>query len=178
MRRLNWGCGPEIRDGWENSDLIDYGHGQQHVGDITAGLPYDDGWFDYAVSHHVLQMIAWPDLVPTLVELRRVITAVGWLRLSVPSLHAAMNAWARNDRSWFPIDDRHEESVDGKFCMYVTQAGATRSVFTLGWLLELLGRAGFSTMCPCRAFETSTGIDDLTALDSRRVESLYVDARR
>lgn len=178
MPKLNWGCGPDLRDGWINSDVLDWGTGQQHVGDIAAGLPFGDGHFDYAVSHHALQMIGWSDLVPTLVELRRVIKPGGWLRLSVPDLLRAFDAWRKHDPSHFPIADEHESSIDGKLCMYVTQAGATRSVFTKAWLFELLQRASFERIDSCLIFSTRSGIADLTSLDTRSAESLFVDARR
>lgn len=184
--KLNWGCGPDMRAGWVNSDVLRYPAiidggtlvTQDHVGAIDAGLPWGDETFDYIVSHHVLQMIAWSELVPALVELRRVLKPDGWLRISVPSIVRAMKALREDDASWFPISDAHETSVDGKFCMYVTQAGASRSVFTYDWLAELLTRAGFSRIVAQRIFETHTAIADITSVDSRGNESIFVDVAR
>lgn len=176
MPRLNWGCGPDQPEGWFHSDLVGWKTGQHHVGDIAAGLPWPDGFFHYAVSHHALQMIPWPQLVPTLSELRRVIAPGGWLRLSVPSLLGAMQAWEDDDSRWFPIADEIERSIDGKLCVYLSQAGATRSVFTERWLCELMERAGFlePKVAGCLVTDGLAGICDL---DSRCYESVYVEAR-
>lgn len=178
MRRLNWGCGPIIAVGWESSDVVGYNRTQDHVGDIAAGLPWDDGTFDYVVAHHALQMLDWQQLVPALVELRRVTRPGGWLRVSVPDVLGAVDAWEKGDAAWFPIADEHERSIDGKLCMYVTQAGATRSVFTQTWLIELLLRAGWQRGRPTIARQSWSGIAGIVTLDSRESESLYVEAHR
>lgn len=172
--RLNWGCGPHQPDGWTNSDLLDWG--QEHVGDITAGLPFDDGQFDYTVANHVLQMIKWEDLVPVLTELRRV--TLGWVRVIVPDLEAATFAYHRNDADHFQISDDHEHSLDGKYCMYVSQAGSTKSVFTKNWVMELCHRANFGVVHKASFSQTITDYLEITSLDSRPEESLFIEARR
>lgn len=170
---LDWGCGPALADGWVGSDQDD--HGQEHVGDIRDGLPWPDGTFTHVISHHALQMLPWAALVPALAELRRVTRPGGWLRLSVPDLLAAVDAYLTGDLEHFRVDDRHESSVDGKLCMYLSQAGATRSVFTGAWLEELCGRAGWTDP---RAVETgkSGSMFDLSVLDTRPDESVFVEA--
>ncbi len=172
--RLDWGCGPDLEAGWVGSDLVDWG--QEHVGDIRDGLPWDDGTFDYAVTNHALQMVPWADLVPTLAELRRVVS--GWVRILVPDLTAALWAFHRADAGHFQVADEHEHSIDGKLCMYLTQAGSTRSLFTAHWLAELCERAGFSFTHHAAPGLTITGIDGIVGRDSRPAESLIIEARR
>lgn len=199
MKRLNIGCGLVVADGWVNVDEKAYREwpdrhrGQRyprpsdfdagpwianplgHMG--AAGLPWADESFAGAVSHHVLQMVPWPHLVPWLAEVRRVLEPGATLRLSVPDLMGAVGAYLADDRSWFPIDPAHEPSTGGALCLYLTQAGATRSVFTAGWLLDLLALAGFehtSVETP----QSSMGPRWMLDLDSRPLESIIVEGRR
>lgn len=176
--RLSWGCGPVYRDGWTHSDIVRWTPEQEHVGDITAGLPWEDSTFDYVVANHALQMIPWPLLVPTLTELRRVTKRDGVVRILVPDLMAAFDAYLARRPEHFVIDDAHESSIDGKLCMYLTQAGSTRSVFTGGWLVELCARAGFRASARSWFGETIYGPMASTELDSRPDESLIVEAVR
>jgi predicted SAM-dependent methyltransferase len=174
MSAFHWGCGPAVAAGWVNSDVDD--HGQDHVGDIRDGLPYNDATFGYTVSHHTLQMLPWAALVPALAELRRVTAAGGWLRLSVPDLLKAIRAYDIADVDHFHIADEHETSVEGKFCMYVTQAGSTRSVFTAPWLVELCGRAGWARPRQVGYQATASPWPPIITLDTRPDESAFVEA--
>lgn len=181
--RLNIGCGPIQPDDWVNLDSDPRWHAPlADLGAICSGS------VEGAVAHHVLQMIPWPELVPWLAEVRRILRPGGYLRLSVPDLALAgqmlSGAWPPP-----PIADDHEPSVDGKVCLWISQAGASRSVFTVDWLVELCQRAGFTAageagwqfpgLVQPVAVHRSTGPEWLTALDltpDRRDESLYVDA--
>lgn len=177
-RRLNVGCAGVQPEGWDNVD-VDPAWGQTHVGDVArhCGLPFDDGTFDLVVSVHMLQALTWPQLIPALTEMRRVTRRGGWIRLVVPDLLAAVAAYERHDAAHFQVAHGIERSLPGKLCVYVTQAGATRSVFTDRWLIELLHRAGWSR-CRLASFgETDSGHPDLCALDSRPGESIFAEAR-
>ncbi len=190
--RLSWGCGPVVREPWHHSD-IRWWPGMEvdadpdlttwdHVGPITGprneGLPWTDLTFAGIVANHVLQALPWPDLVPALMELRRVLTHDGVLRVLVPSLLGAVGALVRREADHFQVADAHESSLDGKFCMYVSQAGATRSVFTVAWLDELLRRAGFSEVVPVSYGTTLLGPPWIIELDSRQDESIIFEAKR
>lgn len=171
---LHWGCGDVVADGMVNSDRDNYG--QEHVGDIRDGLPWAPAAFGYVVSHHALQMLPWAALVHALAELRRVTMPGGWLRLSVPDILAAIDAYDAGDTDHFQIDPSHEPSLDGAFCMYVTQAGATRSIFTAGWLIELCGRAGWADPHQAAYAVTGSPWPGIVSLDTRRAESVFVEA--
>jgi hypothetical protein len=184
--RLNIGCGPIQPDDWLNLDPDPQWNAP--LRDLGAiGTATIEG----AVAHHVLQMIPWPELVPWLTEVRRVLRPSGYLRLSVPDL-TLVAMWLGLDGKGGtdlppPISDEHETSIDGKVCMWLSQAGTSRSVFTAPWLTELCQRAGYDSAGEAgwqgwasgHPRHYSTGPDWLTELDltpDRRDESLYVDA--
>lgn len=162
-------------DPWTNADVDPRWNTRGNSVHIQpAGrLPWDDDWYDGTCANHVLQMIAWPDLVPWLAEVRRV--TAGPVRLLVPDMPGAVDAWQRGDADWFPISDEHESSVDGKFAMYVMQAGATRTFFTPAWLMELCARAGFESVS-VGGYGVCDQLPLLASLDSRPNESIVVTA--
>ncbi len=191
VERLSWASGPVVREGWHHSDEEFYegmqlgwdrsglrkprqGGGPDHVGPIQDGLPWDDGTMDYVVSHHGLMMLPEPDLIPALAELRRVTKPGGWLRVSVPDMEGAMDAWRRCEQSWFPLE---ASDIDDAFCRYVTQGGATRSIFTAYRLAQLLAKAGWSAVTEESYRSTMTTCRGITELDSRPDESLFMEAR-
>ena len=174
--RLNIGCGPVLLEDWTNVDPD-----PQWGADFRSLIAFVPDSADGAVAHHVLQMIAWPDLVPWLTEVRRVLKPGAVLRISVPDLYRVRD-WL--DRPWDeddlpPIADEHEASKDGKVCLWVSQAGATRSVFTDSWLMELCQRAGFARALSTNYQSTRLGppwLLDLDHLPDRSTESVYVEA--
>lgn len=185
--RLSWGSGPVVVEPWHHSDIrwwpgMEFDRDPEvttwdHVGPIAAGLPWDQETFGGIVANHSLQMLPWPELVPALAELYRVLAPRGVLRLLVPDVLRAVGALVHRDPAHFQIADEHESSIDGKFCMYLTQAGATRSVFTRAWLTELLRRAGFVDVEVCAPGVTILGPAWIVELDSRPDESIVIEAR-
>lgn len=184
ISRLNVGCGPTPPSNgeWTSVDIEDYG--QEGIGrpggqvaDITEGLPYQDEVFDLAVSHHALQIIRYVDLPDVLTELRRVLKPGGVLRISVPDPVRAFDKWIAGDKDWFPIVNEAEAHAGGKLSAYLTWYSEARTLFTRGWLCELLVRHGFRQAVPCHAGVTFLSLPhwNITALDGRPDESIYVE---
>lgn len=173
------GCGGATPAGWVNADKAS-GPGRTYADLTGSRLPFDDEAFDYAVCHHVLQMVAYEHLVPALAELRRVLRPRGVLRISTPSLVGAVRAHSRGDADWFPNIVGDETTLDGRFCSYITWYSTARSVFTPRWLCELCDRAGFEMESPTQHDLTVYGgeFDGITDLDGRAHESIYVEALR
>jgi predicted SAM-dependent methyltransferase len=174
-RRLNWGCGSEPEPGWVNSDWKD-GPGIDVSADIREGLPLPDGCMDYAVSIHALPELALPEQVPALRELRRVLADGGVLRLALPDLDRGIRAYQAGDASHFLVADEQARSLGAKFVTHMLWHGWTRTLFTADLIEELLERAGFARVRHCAFRETASGIPDITSLDNRERESLFVEA--
>jgi SAM-dependent methyltransferase len=177
LRRLNWGCGHRGRPGWLNSD-VKVGEGIDVSEDIRNGLSIESDSLDYVVSIHALPMIAYPDLVPVLRELRRTLKPAGVLRLALPDLDKGIRAYKDGDLSHFLVPDSEARSVGGKFIVQMLWYGYSVSLFTADFIEELLGAAGFEDVRHCEFRQTHSQFAGITDLDDRETESLFVEAAK
>jgi SAM-dependent methyltransferase len=175
VRRLNWACGPTPAPGWINADRL-RAPGIALSGDIRDGLPLDDDAVDYAVAIHGLQDLSYPEVVPALQELRRVLRSGGVLRLGLPDLDRALAAYARGDAGYFYIADAEVTTLSGKLIVQLTWYGSVRTPFTWEFARELLLRAGFRRVTRCDYRLTASPHADIVELDNRERESLFVEA--
>jgi SAM-dependent methyltransferase len=176
-RRLNWGCGTDPEPGWINSDVKE-GPGIDISCDIREGLPLESASIDYIVSIHALPEVPFPDLIPALRELRRVLRPGGVLRLGLPNLESAVDAYRRGDREYFLIPDEDMSSVGGKLVTQLVWYGYSRTMFVPDFVEELLQKAGFGSVHHVSIGETTTPYPDIVSLDNRPQESFFVEAVR
>jgi SAM-dependent methyltransferase len=177
VKRLNWGCGAAGEPGWLNSDLK-AGPGIDISADIRDGLPLASDSIDYIVSIHALPMISYPDLLPVLAELRRMLKPGGVLRLALPDLDRGIEAYARRDPEYFLVPDQEVRSHGGKFIVHMLWYGYSVTLFTKDFIEELLWAAGFREVHHCRYRQTASSHPEIVELDNRERESLFVEAVR
>jgi predicted SAM-dependent methyltransferase len=175
VRRLNWGCGEYPEPGWLNSDIKD-SPGIDIVADVRAGLPLETDSIDYITSIHALPELPYPDLVPALAELRRVLKPGGVLRLALPDLDRAIAAYQRGDHEYFDVPDADAQSIGAKFVTQMTWYGYSHTLFVYDFVEELLERAGFAQITRCQYKQTASRWPDIAELDNRERESLFVEA--
>jgi predicted SAM-dependent methyltransferase len=176
-RRLNWGCGSHIAPGWINSDIKD-DPGVDVVCDILGRLPLDDESIDYAVSIHALPELPYPQLVPVLEELRRVLKPGGTLRLCLPDLERGIRAYQAGDADYFKVGEDEVESLGGRFIVQMLWYGYSRTLFTTDFVIELLRKAGFEDVVACSYESTASRFADIVELDNREDESLFVEGTK
>lgn len=175
MKRLNFGSAFDIHEGWVNLDNDD--HGQEVTADVLKGLPFEDDYFDCIVANHSLQCIRFEDLPRALAELLRVLKPGGTLRILVPDSSRTLHHWYLGI-DHFPIADTVEDTVDGRALRYLFWHGDTRSAFTAESLASTLSKAGFTSTRPMQYGVTTSGIDDIVSLDSRKDESIVMEASK
>jgi len=176
VKRLNWGCGAHVAPGWINSDVKDE-PGVDLVADIRAGLPLASDSIDYAVSIHALPEFSYPELVPALEELRRVLKPGGTLRLALPDLRRGIDAYLAGDEDYFQVGSQDASTLGGKFIVQMLWYGYSRSLFTADFAQELLEKAGFVDLRECSYRATASDIPEIVELDNREDESLFVEGR-
>lgn len=177
IRRLNWGCGTSPEPGWLNSD-IKKAPGVDIPADIRTGLPLETGAIEYAVSVHALQELPYPEQVPALKELRRVLEPGGVLRLVLPDLERGFEAYRRGDRGYFQVADDAARTLGGKLAVQLTWFGYSRMVYVPESIEELLVRAGFQEIRHAYYRKTASRHPEIVELDSREAESLFVEATK
>lgn len=177
VRRLNWGCGTQPDPGWINSDIKD-GPGIDVSCDARDGLPLEEGSIDYAVSVHALPEIAYPDIVPILEELRRVLKPGGTLRLCLPDLRRGIRAYESGDAEYFKVGEDEVESLGGRFIVHMLWYGYSRTLFTPDFAQELLRKAGFHDVVECSFKKTASRFPEIVELDNREDESLFVEGTK
>jgi predicted SAM-dependent methyltransferase len=177
-RRLHWGCGPITPYGWVNSDLEAL-PGVDIAADIRDGLPLADDAFDYVVSIHALPELPYLDLDPALQELRRVLRPGGVLRLGLPDLSRALDAWLNKDIDYFfLIPDEVVKTLSGKMIVQLTWYGRSRSFYTPEFARELLERNGFGAVVTCPFGQTASPFPGIVELDDRPVESFFIEGTK
>lgn len=189
VKRMNLGCGSVQPEGWINVDRdTDHFNGEwgtdQYLDvintELTEIIAKRYGWtdLDYIVCNHMLSDIGHHDLVAALKNIRSMLKEGGVLRILVPDIAKAIEAWQLRDEAWFPQDSR-TGGLDAKFCTFVMWFGESRSCFTYYYLRELLMKAGFRDISPeLSCFESKYNLDGLTDLDDRCTEALIVEARK
>jgi SAM-dependent methyltransferase len=83
MRKLNLGCGRDIRPDSVNADRVPL-PGVDVVLDLESPLPFADGAFDEVYSAHVLEHV--DRFLELMAELHRICAAGGRLKIFVPHL--------------------------------------------------------------------------------------------
>jgi SAM-dependent methyltransferase len=175
VRRLNWGCGSWTEPGWINSD-IKGGPGVDIASDIRDGLPLADNSIDYVVAIHSLPELPLDALVPALSELLRVLRPGGTLRVGLPDLDRAIDAYRAGRVEYFLVPDADARSMGGKFITQLLWYGYSRSLFTADFAEELLNEAGFVEARHCSFQQTIWGPGEIVELDNRPAESLFMEA--
>lgn len=181
VRRLNFGCGHVILNDWVNFDTNRELGAGVITPDATArplGMPFDDNRFEIAVANHVLCAIPHRQVHHWLVELHRVMRPGGVVRILVPDVVAAFEAYKRYDLEWFPIPEAAGiEDVDNALPTYLTWFSENRSVFTRRSLLDRIHDAGFySYFLPRPEGATQATDKRILELDNRLGESIVCEA--
>jgi SAM-dependent methyltransferase len=160
--------------GWINADRLS-APGVTLRGDIRDGLALPDASVDYAVAIHALQDLPYLDVVPALRELRRVLRPGGVLRLGLPDLGRAIEAWLRHDRAYFYIPDEETGTLGGKLIVQAIWYGSTRTPFTWDFVHELAVKADFREVTRCKFRHTESAWPEIVELDNRERETLFVE---
>lgn len=88
LKKLNIGCGHDIRSGWINLDSSPLA-GVDVVYDIESGLfPFDDEQFDEILCQDVLEHVEY---IPVLKEIHRILKKGGKLTIRVPHFTSPNN---------------------------------------------------------------------------------------
>lgn len=85
MHKLNFGCGKDIKEGWDNMDITPWG-GTNIVRDFRRGIPRNDNYYTEILAQYSLTQIqSKKDFIFVMNELHRVLEKTGILKIKVPN---------------------------------------------------------------------------------------------
>lgn len=112
--------------------------------DITLGLPFADGSIKGLYASHILEHLNFDNNRRVMREFFRVLEPGGRIRILVPDLEYAINAYVARDTAKFPDWPDHFASVGGKFNNFTLVANQHFVLFDLSLMEEFLTGAGFT----------------------------------
>ncbi len=111
---------------------------------LNHGLPFRNGQVKGIYLSHVLEHFSADRASSILGECRRVLSDGGGIRIVVPSLEQAIDAYRRGDKEWFSSFPDHCESLGGRFSNYMLCRDQHRLLLDHSFLEELARGAGFA----------------------------------
>lgn len=94
MKKLNFGCGNRIANGWVNIDFYSNDKRVRNV-NILKGFPYEDNSFDVVYSSHVIEHFTSEQAAFVLGEARRILKKGGIVRTVVPDFAETCREYLR-----------------------------------------------------------------------------------
>lgn len=172
---VNLGCGKDYRPGYTNVDVNLWFKSDMWL-DLRNRLPFADGSVEGIFTAHVLEHFPLDETVRIIRECHRVLRADGVLRVVVPDVELAIQAYVNGDHSYF---HGAGESLGRRFSDHVLDNSNHRLVFDFSFMDELLRDAGFRDVRRCQPHEGSSPLSvRMSELDNRPEISLYAEARR
>lgn len=176
MNKGHFGCGPIYMDGWINIDID-----KSHKTDICADLLqtyFNENYFDVIFSTHCFEHLAYPiDAVECLNRFYRWLKPNGILRLAVPDLDIAINAYVNGGDLRFLYSEDfkayYHKDTKGERLNFFVKAWEHQHCYDFETMQLLLQDAGFKNIEKKEANQTS--IPNFEG-DRFISESLYVEA--
>ena len=140
---LHLGCGTKYLPGFLNIDGNLFNRLDLWL-DVRNGLPFPSNSADSIYSTHMFEHFYPDELNILLRECVRALKPGGGVRLIVPNLESAIQAYSQSRSTWF--DDsfpRHFDSLGGRFSNFVFCDGQHRTAFDFTYMNEVLRKAGF-----------------------------------
>jgi prepilin-type processing-associated H-X9-DG protein len=112
--------------------------------DLRNGLPFPSGSVRSIYACHVIEHFYWRELLGIIAECFRVLQPSGGIRVLVPSLELACEAYVKGDKQWFPDFPTEFNSLGGRFMNFLFCDGQHRLAFDYSLAAEILKLAGFT----------------------------------
>jgi predicted SAM-dependent methyltransferase len=172
---VNLGCGKDYRPRFLNVD-INIAYRRDLWLDLRLPLPFRDGSIDGIFCSHVLEHFALDQTFALVRECYRVLRPEGVLRVGVPDVEPAVQAYLRGELGYLRGEGR---SRGRRFSDHVLDNSNHRLIFDYSFLEELLSDAGFRAVHRCRFGEGSGPISQrLAELDNREEITVFAEAIR
>jgi predicted SAM-dependent methyltransferase len=177
---VNIGCGPKYIEGMVNVDGNIFRKKDIWL-DVTLGLPFPNDSCRGLYASHVVEHFKVRSIRKLFCEFHRVLKPGGTVRIVVPSLEWAVDAFLAQDLSRFPEWPEKFTSIGGRFNNFMLCQNQHPLMFDMTFLQELLSEAKFSSVSRelpfssrCFSSEQLRFESDPSLLD----RSLYIEATK
>jgi predicted SAM-dependent methyltransferase len=134
VRKLQLGAAENVRPGWLNTDLHDYGRAGELVYlDARKPFPLPDASFDFVFSEHMLEHLSYAEGLQCLRECRRVLRPGGRIRIATPSLERLVRLFDPE------LTDLQRRYVGWAIDSFVPDAGAPLPGFVVNNFMHAWG---------------------------------------
>ena len=140
---VNIGSGEKNHRSFVNIDANILRHPEMWL-DLRNGLPFPAQSVNGIYASHVLEHFYFAEVRAILRECHRVLKPGGGLRVLVPSVELAVEAYLKGDKNWFSDFPAKFDSLGGRFTNFLFCDGQHRLAFDLFFAIEVLREAGFS----------------------------------
>jgi predicted SAM-dependent methyltransferase len=169
-KKLNLGCGPNLKAGWINIDLFDPGADLRL--DLRENWPFADASVSYIYSEHVFEHFEIGEEVPHfLSEARRVLQPGGLFDVAVPDTEWPLRAYGDpSNRYWARSEPYHPEWCETQMDhinYHFRQGTEHKYAWDYETLARTLRRFGFTDI-------TRREFDPARDTEFRREGTLYV----
>jgi len=139
---VNIGCGENYVDNMVNIDGNVFRRKDIWL-DLTLGLPFPDNSIRGVYASHVLEHFSGDNARRLLSEAYRVLCPGGGVRIVVPSLEFAIEAYTTKTVSLLPEWPEKHDSIGGRFNNFLLCANQHLLMFDFSFLEEILTGVGF-----------------------------------
>lgn len=150
--RVQFGCGPNPKQGWLNVDMWPGPWATPDIClDVSRDLPFEDGSVDEIYSEHMFEHLDYPIAASHfLAECFRVLRPGGLMIVGVPDVDAIYDRYMDSTKSTpAPVGDLNDHSVLGhplellNYCFH--QHGEHKFLYNEDFLDKLIRHFGFTT---------------------------------
>jgi predicted SAM-dependent methyltransferase len=140
---INVGCGEKYIDGMINLDGNIFRKKDVWL-DVTLGLPFSNDSIQGIYASHIIEHFNSRNVKKLFCEYFRVLKPGGVVRMVVPSLEYAIDAYIEGNLAKFPEWPEKYNSIGGRFNNFMLCANQHFTMFDFTFLKELLKESGFS----------------------------------
>ena len=98
IRKLEIGAGDRPAEGYEHLDFREGPHIE--IVAYAQSIPVEDETFDEVYSHWVFEHFAWREIIPLLLEWKRVLKPMGKVKIVTNNQEAHNRCWAEGKITW------------------------------------------------------------------------------
>lgn len=173
-RKLHLGCGRIYLEGWINIDNYIGKQRRKNLWlDITNGLPFREYEIAAIFTSHTLEHFVFDDVMRILRECYRVLKPNGYIRIAVPSLTLALNAYYEGRLDHFKAKGK---TISGRFIDEILWHGTHHIMFNFDYLRELLEEVGFRKIKQEKYRESNyLNLSELIKMDKYEGVTLFVE---